>query len=631
MAIDIKSILGATKSTIMTPAEIAQLGMRRKAMAMQQENIEFNRVNSQLNTLENYLANADSLEEFQTGNQSIARLMNETNDPTLKAKSELIMSHSRDDMTKLSNFQTAHENFKAYNDYEYNQLFSTDSTDHGVGQINDKVWNKRSQERFRKDVKDLTDVENIQFMAEIAKNKAGLSPRKLENWTTYREGVSGSDSTAGVNYRKYYDEIRDLKGEALQSYLDSTPLSSEAKQELKRSFSNPEERKKAIATIMAESGGDHSKFNKNKGQKQTTTELWENIKAYKQNIAVLGSKEYSKFMTPELQAEIAAKSDHYGAIKAALTTGNIITEEEWNVIENGDLESFLETKKTKMSHLTNIIKDQKGNLGTLKASYDKMITGDMDDEDWALQGIDTQEKKQAYLESLVRQMDKTELQLEESDQMYEVWSGESLLEAGDRPQEYETEGIISAEAEDRRTKEEIEKGRYEGPSEEMIKVLTDPSDYRTRDEVKVKKEIKPIDISTWEGMKDVKGRIQSIENSTLKGRASNIMGKISSQDTELGEISAKLRNIDRLEDEYKNNIERMKILEESKLHKGNSEFADEYNRLVKATKNRRNKIDLPRYLSKRKQTNLKNSLKEQQKLLQGILNQSEAAKIARSE
>ena len=63
----------------------------------------------------------------------------------------------------------------------------------------------------------------------------------------------------------------------------------------------------------------------------------------------------------------------------------------------------------------------------------------------------------------------------------------------------------------------------------------------------------------------------------------------------------------------------------------NSEFADEYNRLVKATKNRRNKIDLPRYLSKRKQTNLKNSLKEQQKLLQGILNQSEAAKIARSE
>ena len=168
---------------------------------------------------------------------------------------------------------------------------------------------------------------------------------------------------------------------------------------------------------MAESGGDHSKFNKNKGQKQTTTELWENIKAYKQNIAVLGSKEYSKFMTPELQAEIAAKSDHYGAIKAALTTGNIITEEEWNVIENGDLESFLETKKTKMSHLTNIIKDQKGNLGTLKASYDKMITGDMDDEDWALQGIDTQEKKQAYLESLVRQMDKTELQLEASDQM----------------------------------------------------------------------------------------------------------------------------------------------------------------------------------------------------------------------
>ena len=117
MAIDIKSILGATKSTIMTPAEIAQLGMRRKAMAMQQENIEFNRVNSQLNTLENYLANADSLEEFQTGNQSIARLMNETNDPTLKAKSELIMSHSRADMTKLSNFQTAHENFKAYSDY----------------------------------------------------------------------------------------------------------------------------------------------------------------------------------------------------------------------------------------------------------------------------------------------------------------------------------------------------------------------------------------------------------------------------------------------------------------------------------------------------------------------------------
>ena len=46
MAIDLKAILGDTKSSIMSPSEIAQLGLRRKQMKMQQENIEFQKQNS---------------------------------------------------------------------------------------------------------------------------------------------------------------------------------------------------------------------------------------------------------------------------------------------------------------------------------------------------------------------------------------------------------------------------------------------------------------------------------------------------------------------------------------------------------------------------------------------------------
>ena len=104
MAIDIKAILGDTKSTIMTPAEMAQLGMKYKAMRMQQENIEFQKQNSLLSTIENAGNNATSQDEFNRIYLEAHNLQQNITDPTLKAKHEIMMSSIDDEYIKFNDF-----------------------------------------------------------------------------------------------------------------------------------------------------------------------------------------------------------------------------------------------------------------------------------------------------------------------------------------------------------------------------------------------------------------------------------------------------------------------------------------------------------------------------------------------
>ena len=106
MAIDIKAILGDNKYTVMTPAEIANLGLRRKAVKMQQENLVFNRQDSLLSSLEKFATNADTASEFNQLNSELNTISGQIDDPILKAKFGLISSYTNEEHNKYKDFQT---------------------------------------------------------------------------------------------------------------------------------------------------------------------------------------------------------------------------------------------------------------------------------------------------------------------------------------------------------------------------------------------------------------------------------------------------------------------------------------------------------------------------------------------
>ena len=258
MAIDLKAILGDTKSSIMSPSEIAQLGLRRKQMKMQQENIEFQKQNSLLSTIENAGNNATSQDEFNRIYMEANNLAQNITDPTLKAKHEIMMSSIDDEYIKFNDFQNTVMDFNKREQFERDQLLGVDSTDWGLGQINDKVWDESSNKWFNKSVNELSEVENIQMMAHIARNKDGLNPRKWDAWTTTREGMNDENTVAGQNFRDAYNDVKDLNSKQLEQYINESNLSADAIAQLRKSFTNPVDRKKAFATIMAESKGDHT-------------------------------------------------------------------------------------------------------------------------------------------------------------------------------------------------------------------------------------------------------------------------------------------------------------------------------------------------------------------------------------
>ena len=330
MAIDVKAIIGDTSSSVLTPAEIALLGLRRKAIKIQQENLEFNKQDSLLNTMEKFATDADTTAEFNQLHSELGNIGGDIDDPALKAKFSLINSYANEEHNKLKDFQNAVTEFDARNEFERDQLVGVESTDWGMGQINDKWWNETAQADYKKDVKDLSPIQNIELMAKIAggyQNERGWSA-----WTTFREGTPGS-----VDYKKdsgYENSLRDIRLQGFDKYASESNLNSEEVAKIKSSFKK-KDWNTALAVIVAESGGDHSASNENKGKIANK----------------MASEDYAKFMTPELQANLQAKSDHFASVGEALVTGDIITSEEWNVIENGGYDVFVATQKNKKEEL----------------------------------------------------------------------------------------------------------------------------------------------------------------------------------------------------------------------------------------------------------------------------------------
>ena len=63
------------------------------------------------------------------------------------------------------------------------------STDYGIPQINDKVWNSIFKQRFGHDIPDSLPEESLVFaIEEILQNKSGHSPAGIQNWTAYNNG-----------------------------------------------------------------------------------------------------------------------------------------------------------------------------------------------------------------------------------------------------------------------------------------------------------------------------------------------------------------------------------------------------------------------------------------------------------
>ena len=202
MAIDLKNIIGQGKSTILTPAEIADLGLRRKQMRQQEERFEFRKDQQ---SIDNIFSNADS---FTSQEQITGALNNlntvDSNDDNINSFKAITMSKLQDNQAKLNTVNRLEEKFNTFDNID-RQLY----------------------EKPDVNADDLFDIIN--------------------------------------NYNKLAIE--------------------------------------------------------------------------------LGNPEYANYLSPELQAKFAAKTDHYGMIGDALITGNDITAEEWKAISSGNRERFLEARK----------------------------------------------------------------------------------------------------------------------------------------------------------------------------------------------------------------------------------------------------------------------------------------------
>ena len=202
MAIDLKNIIGQGKSTILTPAEIADLGLRRKQMRQQEERFEFSKDQQ---TIDNIFSNADS---FTSQEQITGALNNlntvDSNDDNINSFKAITMSKLQDNQAKLNTVKRLEEKFNTFDNID-RQLY----------------------EKPDVNADDLFDIIN--------------------------------------NYNKLAIE--------------------------------------------------------------------------------LGNPEYANYLSPELQAKFAVKTDHYGMIGDALITGNDITEEEWKAISSGNRERYLEARK----------------------------------------------------------------------------------------------------------------------------------------------------------------------------------------------------------------------------------------------------------------------------------------------
>ncbi len=158
--------------------------------------------------------------------------------------------------------QAAYNQFKSSAEWFDNQLNARpeeeglDSTDYGLSQINDKTWDGLSNEKFGKPVSKLSDIENIDMMASISKGGSDKfrSTRGWGEWSTVQQGMD-----------KQFLSMIDSDG--FDSVAGKYNLSSDVINKINQSFDNDEDKSKALAVIIAESGGDSSAVNYNYGDK----------------------------------------------------------------------------------------------------------------------------------------------------------------------------------------------------------------------------------------------------------------------------------------------------------------------------------------------------------------------------
>ena len=140
-----------------------------------------------------------------------------------------------------------------------------DSTDWGYLQINDKVFDKTSIEKYGKPVNELSGFENIKLGAWISKKsprKVGNTTSGWNNWTAFWD--KEDEKTGEELYKKHLDKS--------DKYYMSGGMSSAELKLIEKEFGNSydpgtglKNSNIAKAVIMAESGGDHSSINQNFG------------------------------------------------------------------------------------------------------------------------------------------------------------------------------------------------------------------------------------------------------------------------------------------------------------------------------------------------------------------------------
>jgi len=121
-----------------------------------------------------------------------------------------------------------------------------DSTDYGLFQINDKVWNTKSLDIYGKKPENLTAQENIKMASWISKN----SPRKVGNTTS---GWNNWSAYLNNSYKQHLNKSD-------QYYLSGGMTSGNLKL-IEREFG--EDAGIAKAVMYAESAGNHSAINDN--------------------------------------------------------------------------------------------------------------------------------------------------------------------------------------------------------------------------------------------------------------------------------------------------------------------------------------------------------------------------------
>tara|TARA_R110002012_G_scaffold41835_2_gene114346 strand:- start:133 stop:1857 length:1725 start_codon:yes stop_codon:yes gene_type:complete len=139
-----------------------------------------------------------------------------------------------------------------------------DSTDWGYLQINDKVFDKTSIEKYGKPVSELSGFENIKLGAWISKK----SPRKVGNttsgWNNWTAFWDKDEKTGEELYKKHLNKP--------DKYYMAGGMSPSELKLIEKEFGNDydpltglKNSDLAKAVMMAESSGDHSSINQNFG------------------------------------------------------------------------------------------------------------------------------------------------------------------------------------------------------------------------------------------------------------------------------------------------------------------------------------------------------------------------------